>query len=122
MRNNYIQEIVITVLLVSLLVFFVNPFNFWMPTEMEFMTVCGALIVYTLFTTLFWKEQARDEREELHKLRAGHIAFYVGALVMVVGLIVQHVKMEMIDPWLVYALGAMVVSKVVVRIYTSEKG
>lgn len=121
MKNKYYQEIAITILLVSLLVFFVNPLNFWMPNQMELLIVCGALIVYVLFTTFLWKERSRDEREEEHRLRAGHIAYIVGSVILLIGIVAQHVQMVMIDPWLVYALAAMTVSKVIARIWSEEK-
>jgi predicted permease len=118
MKFRYIQEIILSLMLAGLLVFFVNPMDFWMPSDTDLMIVFGAIIIYAFFAVFVWKEKARDEREEEHKKFAGHIAFVVGTGLLIVGLLVQHFEMKMLDPWLVYTLAGMVMAKVLGRIYS----
>jgi len=118
MKFQYIQEIILSLVLVGLLVFFVNPMDFWMPDGRDFVIVCGAIVVYAFFAGFVWKEKALDERDAEHKKFAGHIAFVTGTGLLMLGLIVQHFKMEMIDPWIVYTLAGMIVAKVLGRVYS----
>lgn len=120
MKTKYLQEILVTVLLIGLLLFFVNPLDFWMPSDTELMIVCGLIVVYIAATSYLWKESARDERESEHRMRAGHISYIVGTAMLLTGIVSQHFTSGMIDQWLVYALAAMVIAKVIARIYSDR--
>lgn len=116
MKNSLLQEVLISGILIVLLILFLNPFGFWMPTTLLMMMVLGLVVVFTLFASFVWKENHRDEREGLHKMMAGRIAFLVGTALLVLGIIVQSFKHDL-DPWLVLTLGGMIVAKVVGLIY-----
>jgi hypothetical protein len=75
----------------------------------------GAFIVFVL------KERAEDEREDPHRALAGRIAFLSGCAVILVGIALQS-EWGTPDPWLLYALIAMVLGKVLARLWSSIYG
>lgn len=116
MKNNFLKEVSISGILIILLVLFLNPFDFWMPTALLMMMVLGLVVVFALFASFVWRENHRDEREGLHKMMAGRIAFLVGAALLTLGIIVQSFNHNL-DPWLVFVLTGMIVAKVITLIY-----
>lgn len=120
MKNDFVQEICISLVLICLLILFVNPFGFWMPTILLTMMVLGLIVVFSLFAIFLWRENARDEREGLHKMIAGRIGLLVGTAVLVAGIIVQSFKHEL-DFWLVLTLGIMILAKILGLMYSRMK-
>ncbi len=116
MKNNLIQEIAVSLILIVLLALFLNPFGFWMPNALLMMMMLGLVVVFVVFASFVWKENARDEREGLHKMIAGRIAFLVGTALLVVGIIVQSFKHEL-DFWLIFTLGTMILAKIIGLVY-----
>lgn len=116
MKNNLFQEIFVSLILVILLALFLNPFGFWMPNTLLMMMVLGLIVVFAVFSGFIWKEYARDEREMLHRMLAGRIAYLIGAGVLVLGIIVQSFRHEL-DSWLVFTLGLMILAKIIGIIY-----
>lgn len=116
MKNSLLQEIFVSLALVVLLVLFLNPFGFWMPNALLMMMVLGLVVVFVIFASFVWKENSRDEREGLHKMMAGRIAFLSGTALLVIGIIVQSFKHEL-DFWLVFTLGTMILAKIIGLIY-----
>src|SRR3989338_1977291 len=112
MKNNLIKEIVASFILVVLLLLFLNPFGFWMPNTLLMMMMLGFIVVFVVFASFVWKENSRDEREGLHRMAAGRIAFLFGTSILVIGIIVQRLKHEL-DFWLVVTLGVMILAKIV---------
>jgi len=109
--KNKISEILVPVLLIILLVLFLNPFGFWMPTALVMTMLCFLVIIFLIFGVFLWKEKAGDEREQVHKMLSGRVAFLVGAGVLVLGIVVQEYRHNL-DPWLIYALTAMILAKI----------
>ncbi|OGZ00978.1 MAG: hypothetical protein A3B13_02650 [Candidatus Liptonbacteria bacterium RIFCSPLOWO2_01_FULL_45_15] len=120
MKNNFLQEIFVSLILIVLLVLFLNPFGFWMPNILLMMMVLGLVVVFSVFASFIWRENARDEREGLHKMMAGRFAFLVGMAILVTGIIVQSFKHEL-DFWLAFTLGAMILAKIIGLIYGRMK-
>lgn len=120
MKNRVLQEILVAVILIVLLLFFLNPFNFWMPNALIMMMVAGLVVLFAIFASFIWRENARDEREGLHKLVAARFAFLAGAGVLVIGVIIQSLS-HTLDPWLVAALGVMILAKIIGLIYSHLK-
>ena len=116
MKNNLLQEVSISGILIVLLVLFLNPFDFWMPTALLMMMVLGLVVVFALFASFFWRENHRDEREGFHKVMAGRVAFLVGTALLTLGIIVQSFSHDL-DPWLVFVLSGMVAAKAIALIY-----
>ena len=120
MKNNLLQEIGVSGILIVLLVLFLNPFDFWMPTTLLMMMVLGLVVVFALFASFVWRENHRDEREELHKMMAGRIAYLTSTALLALGIIVQSFKHEL-DPWLVFTLAGMIMAKIISLIYGRMK-
>ena len=111
-----IQETVISVVFIVLLFLFLNPFDFWMPGMLLYMMIGGLVVSFALFASFIWKEQAQDEREQLHKMIAGRVGYLAGVAVLVSGVVVESI-MSHVDPWLIAVLGAMIIGKIAGHIY-----
>lgn len=120
MKNKYIPEIIISLILITLLLICLNPFNLLMPSPMIKMLVVLIILVFGIFTTVIWKEKPTDERENLHKGLAGHFAFLVGTFILIIGIAIQELNHNL-DPWLIYALIGMVLGKIIYRAYLENK-
>lgn len=120
MKNDIIHEIVVGAGLVVLLMLIGNPFNILMPSPVTMMLLGGIAVLSLLFISFVWKETAQDERENLHRLLAGRTAFLAGAGILLLGITMQTLQ-HRLDPWLVVALGAMVLTKLVTRWYSRSK-
>ena len=91
-----------------------------MPETTSAMSIVAIIIGFLFFVAFLFKEKSEDERESTHILKASRISYLVGVLVLVCGLIIQTL-MHDIDIWLVYAIIAMVLSKLISRIYSHYK-
>src|SRR3989338_9779253 len=116
MKNNLLQELIVSGVLIILLVLFLNPFELWMPPILLMMMVLGFVVVFSLFASFVWKENNKDEREGLHKMMAGRIAFLAGTANLVIAIIIQSFRHEL-DAWLVITLGVMILAKIVGLLY-----
>lgn len=114
------NEIIVSVVLVALLIFFLNPFGLWMPDALLMMMVLALVLVFALFASFFFRESARDERENLHRHMAGRIGFLVGAAGLMIGIIAQAFQHQ-VDVWLVVGLAVMVLGKTLGIIYSKLK-
>ena len=119
MKNNLLQEISISLILIVLLGLFLNPFGFWMPDALVMMIILGLIVVFAIFSGFMWKERAQDEREALHRMLAGRVAYLIGTGILMLGIIVQSSRHE-IDSWLVFTLGAMILAKIFGVIYSRK--
>lgn len=117
MKNKtFLSELIVSIVLIILLTLLLNPFGFFMPTTLLMMMLAGLVVVFAVYAGFFFKENARDEREGLHKMFAGRVAFLAGTGTLVVGIIVQSFQHNL-DFWLVVTLGIMVIAKIIGRIY-----
>ena len=121
MKNNqFITEMIISAVLIVLVVALLNPFGWWMPDMMAMTIMLVLIVVFAVFASFVWQEKARDERELLHKMVAGRLAFLVGSAVLVIGIVVESFSHE-IDQWLVVTLTAMILAKLFGLIYSRTK-
>ena len=81
--------------------------------------LASILALFGLLAGLILREKSRDERDDMHKGLAGRNAFLVGSFVIVIGIVIQG-YMHKVDPWLVLALTAMIITKVTTRIWTDK--
>lgn len=114
------KEATLAVLILVLLFFIVNPGTIFMPTMIHITLALVLLICVGLFGVFIFKERVRDEREQLHRLLAGRYAFLVTAAILVSGLIMQTLFTHRVDPWLAFALGGMVIAKIIGRIWAEH--
>jgi len=102
----------VVVLLIALLIALVNPFGSWMPQTILTMTTVGLVVLFAVFAGFVWKERARDERELLHGMLAGRVAFLTGTGTLIVGIVIQSFR-HTLDVWLVVVLVVMILSKII---------
>jgi len=119
-QNKVINEISISIVLVLLVVLFLDPFMLWMPDTLIYMLVAALVVLFVVFAGFVWRERVLDEREQLHKMVAGRIGYLVGTGVLVLGVVVQTAVSHP-DPWLVVALGAMVLGKLIGLLYSRSR-
>ncbi len=105
--------------LVAAAFFLLDPMYLQMPENIHMATLACVVVLAGLFAAFVLSEGGGDEREEMHRAFAGRIAFFLGALALIVGITVQTFA-HALDPWLVYALVAMIAGKVVARIIASR--
>ncbi|MBP6979870.1 hypothetical protein KBB41_02395 [Candidatus Curtissbacteria bacterium] len=118
MKN--ISEIIVGLAVVIILVVFLNPTKLLMPVSVNLMLILCLVLVFLAFVGLIWKEKSVDERDGLHIQKSGRLSFLVGSTVLVIGVVVQSYRHE-IDPWLIYGLTAMILTKLVARIFHNFK-
>ncbi|MBY0539375.1 hypothetical protein K2P56_02995 [Patescibacteria group bacterium] len=120
MKNN-ILHISVAVLVVALLFVLTDPFMYWMPPMAATIALVSAAALLLVWAGFVMYESAEDEREALHRMNAGRVAYLAGIAVLTAGLLVQGFGHE-IDPWIAGALGAMVVTKLGARLFYDSHG
>lgn len=118
MKNN-IKEYVVTVGMIGIAVLLLNPFGFWMPDMLVICMLAIGLALFGAFASFILREKAEDERDEQHKSLAGRNAFLTGSGILMLGIVVQGYT-HTVDPWLVFALIGMVVTKLVTRHWSDK--
>lgn len=120
MKDNYIAEIGISILLIICLILLSDLCSSWMPKGLYMIITISLAFLFLLFVTLVWKEQARDEREYLHRYIASRFAYLSGVITLVVGVVFQSFQYE-VDPWMVITLGIMVLAKIAGLMYSRKR-
>jgi len=115
-----IFETISSILILGIAILFLNPGHLTMPESMISMLIIGLILSFLAFAAYLLREKASDEREAVHILVAGRISYMVGVGTLIFGVILQTLKHE-IDPWIVIALCAMILSKLLSRIYSRFK-
>ncbi len=119
MVNNTTKEIGVAVILVGFFLVLLNPFHFWMPTMVHMVLLALAIGVFGAYATFVMREKVADEREGIHRMNSGRIAFLAGAGALVAGIIYQS-YIDRLDIWLVFVLVVMVISKLAARFYSDR--
>jgi hypothetical protein len=120
MKNNFTKEIIVSSILIVLTVLLLNPFHFWMPEMMVMLVLALTFIIFAFFAIFVLREKTQDEREIAHRMLSGRVAFLVGSAFLTLGVIVQSLN-HSVDAWLVITLVAMILSKIIVRIYGDSR-
>lgn len=115
MKNNIFVQVISLVALVAATFFLLDPLHLQMPENVHMATLACVVILAGFFAAFVLSEGGGDEREEMHRAFAGRIAFFFGALALIVGITIQTFS-HALDPWLVYALVVMITGKVFARI------
>lgn len=110
MKNNFINEIFVSVLLITLAVLLLNPFEFWMPDMLVSCLLALVVASFGLLATFIMKEVVVDEREAGHRMVAGRVAFLIGSATLTLGIVIQSLNHN-VDFWLVIALVLMIIAK-----------
>lgn len=120
MKKNFNLEFIVSIILVLVLLTFLSGPELLMPMNFNSMVLVLFVIFSIVFLGLIFREGSFDEREKLHKLEAGRIAYLCGVVVITIGIIIQSFSYN-IDPWLVYTLITMIIIKIGVRLYVQTK-
>jgi hypothetical protein len=115
MHNTTLQFVLSGVLLLTL-VFLSDPFMYWMPPKGAMVVLIVAAVLAGFFAGVVLREGASDEREALHRMYAGRVAYLLGIGVLTTALLVQGFS-HTIDPWISTTLGLMIIAKLVARFY-----
>ena len=120
MKNNFIKEIFVSVVMIGLSVLLLNPTGFWMPDMMVMSMLAGILVLFGLFASFILRERVVDERDSLHRTFAGRNAFLVGSMALICGIVVEGYH-DSVDPWLIVTLTLMLSVKIGTRIWTDYR-
>ncbi len=113
-------ETLSAIMILGITIIFLNPTSLTMPSSVQSMLILGLIMSFLIFAAFIFREQSGDERETMHRLVSGRISYLVGVGTLIIGIIVQT-YMHQIDNWLVIAVCAMVLSKLLARIYSQFK-
>lgn len=116
MKNKFVGEIIISLVLIGLLVFFINPLDLLMPQPLHPFMVPFLVVLFIIFAGLLWKETPGDEREQLHKFIASRFAYFAVITTLIIGIIFQSLRSE-IDPWLIIAICIALLAKILGLVY-----
>lgn len=120
MRNNTLIQAISALTVLILAILLLNPFHFWMP-DMAHMAMLGCLLVaFAVLSIYLLQEKGGDERETAHRMLAGRTAFFIGSLVLVIGIAVES-SHGTPNIWLVLSLVGMILGKVGARLYSNWK-
>jgi hypothetical protein len=117
MKSNFIQEIIVALILIAIVIFLLNPFHLWMPTMMLMSIIIALGVVFGVFASFFLREKVTDEREITHRMIAARASFLIGTTALIIGIIVQSFSHN-VDIWLVITLVVMILAKIVAREYS----
>lgn len=120
MSKHHLVELVVPALFVFILVIFCDPFMIFMPQGVVLLSLGGLIILYVLFALFIWHESVHDEREAAHRFYASRLAFLIGSAVLTLGVAYEVFYLHHVDPWLLLALGAMVVAKAGASLYATR--
>ncbi len=115
MKNKTIH-LCIAVLLITCLILLSDPFMLWMPRGVQMAALLGATVLLAIWAGFVMYERAPDEREAIHRMNAGRMAYLSGVVVLTIALVTQGLAHD-IDPWVSVTLGTMVLVKLLSRFY-----
>ena len=118
MKNNLVETLV-TICLIALSVFLLNPFHFWMPDMMVMGMLVALLVLFGIFASFILKEKVFDERDAINRSLAGRNAFLAGSAILMLGIVIQGYSHK-VDSWLVVALIVMIIVKITTRLWSDK--
>lgn len=120
MKHNFLGETFISLILLGMLIFFVNPMDITMPSMMHSFIGPTLVILFIIFVAVLFKENGGDEREQLHKHIASRFAYFAGIGVVLLAIIVQSAH-QVLDSWLVIIIAVMLLAKIIGLVYGNFK-
>lgn len=111
------NQTVVSVVFVTLLVLVANPFGLWMPSPLAYTGIAALAVVATVFAGLIRGEENGDEREVALRASAARVGYLAGVIILTGAIALSVLVGERANPWIVAALGAMVITRVISRSY-----
>ena len=120
MKITSLNELISVIIVITLGLILLNPFDILMPSMLE-MTLYGFLLLVTaIFAGFVANEKAQDEREEKNRASAGRTGYLLGLCVLVIGVAVQTFSHQTVDSWLVIGILVMVTGKSLSHLYARK--
>lgn len=116
MKNKFLGELILSIALICLLLFFLNPLLTFLPRPMHPFMIPLLVILFVIFAGMLWREHPSDEREQLHTFIASRFAYFAGVAIITIAIIIEHAQ-GAIDPWLIIAICAMLLAKILGLLY-----
>lgn len=110
-----IQHLVASLTLVGALIFVANPFDFWMPSEFQLVVAGAVAVIAAVFVGLVYMDEGRDEREIELRGKSARVGYIAGVVVLTLCIVYGLVVGEHVNLWVLGALGAMVLARVIHR-------
>lgn len=120
MRDSFLGEMLISLVLVGLLIFYLHPFEPMMPKPMHTIMMPLVVILFVFLAAFFWREVPGDEREQLHRFIVSRFAYFAGTLTLIIGIIYQSFH-HSVDSWLIITVCIMLLAKIAGSLYTKLK-
>ncbi len=108
-----LTEILVTLAMLVIMFFKVDPWHWFMPTEIQMLLLCFLVAGVCIWVGLIFREKAHDERETLHLYRASRAGYLVGVLSLSVLIVIQDLQHHL-DPLVLVVLAIMITTKLVV--------
>jgi hypothetical protein len=120
LNKTRLSEWLLGLAILFALVLVINPFGIIMTSTytLTILMILGVAVI--AFGAFIWRERYRDEREELHAMKAGRLSYFAGGVVLVLAIILQTFA-HSLDVWLVIVLVAMVVTKLAVSAWNINR-
>ena len=113
---NFLGETIISLFLIGLLIFFINPLDLLMPKQLHLFMIPTLVLLFIFFAAIIWKEKTSDERQQLHRFIASRFAYFASVTVLFLGIIYQSTY-NAVDPWLIIAVCVILLSKIAGLVY-----
>jgi hypothetical protein len=113
--NSLFQHSVASLTFVAALVFVLNPFDFWMPSEFQVFVAGGVAIIAAVYVGFVYRDEGRDEREIMLRGKAARYGYSAGIAVLILSIVFALSTGEHPDVWAITALAVMVLVRLFVR-------
>lgn len=120
MIRNFLSETVVAIVIILLLFALINPTNVFMTTTLEMMLIVGLVLLFGLFVSFVWREKIQDERDSMLRMMADRVGFLAGSAILIIGIVVESLQHALSD-WLLIALAAMIIAKILGIVYGKIK-
>lgn len=116
---NTLTHILLTLALLAVLLLISDILPFWMPDMLGMIVLVVLAVLMLVFAGFVLRENGGDERDMEHRMYAGRAAYLSGIGVLTLALLVQGF-MHAVDPWIPAALSAMLLAKLLSRLYLDK--
>lgn len=109
-------------ILAAFLLFFIVCicyYNF-LPEGTRMMTHSVIVILFGVVALFLWRERPADEREQTHQRVSAEVAFIAGGVVLVGAIVYEGLSSHHIHPSLYFAFGAMLLGKILGRLWAQR--
>jgi NADH:ubiquinone oxidoreductase subunit 6 (subunit J) len=114
--NDLTKHLVSSLVFVAALIFLWNPLGTWMPSAFEMVFAGAVAVIAAVFIGLVSTDEGRDEREVAMRGKSARVGYMTGVLVLSLCVVVGLVTHEPANLWILGALAAMILARVIHRV------